>query len=100
MTTAPALMRLPDVLGATGYRRSTLYRYISRGLWTKPVKVGDRMAAWPAHETQTLVAAIAGGAEDDQIREIVTRLHEQRQTDFAEVCSRYLNQPAAAPGAA
>lgn len=95
MTTAPALMRLPDVLGATGHRRSTLYRYISRGLWTSPVKVGDRVSVWPAHETQTLLVAITGGADDEQIRALVTRLHEQRQTDFAEVRSRYLNVPTA-----
>lgn len=96
MTAAPALQRLPDVLAARGVKRATHYRDIGRGLWTKPVKVRDRFAAWPAHETLALVTATAGGATEDQIKALVDRLHQQRQTDFAEVCSRYLNQTAAA----
>jgi prophage regulatory protein len=95
MTTAPALQRLPDVLAARGVRRATHYRDIKRGLWTKPVKVGYRFAAWPLYETQALVAAVTGGATADQIKTLVGRLHEQRRTTFEEVSSRYL-QPSGA----
>lgn len=89
------LQRLSAVLAAYGRGRATFYRDIQRGLWTQPVKVGDRFAAWPSHETQALVAAIAGGATQDQVKTLVTRLHEQRRSGFADVCSRYLSSPAA-----
>lgn len=91
MTHAATFQRLPAVLAARGVARATHYRDISRGLWTRPVKIGDHLAAWPAHETQALITAATGGASSEQIKELVERLHEQRQADFAAIRSRYLS---------
>jgi prophage regulatory protein len=90
MTNTTSLQRLRAVLTARGATRATHYRDIQKGLWTRPVKVGSHMAAWPAHETQALIAAQIGGASPDEIRELVGKLHDRRKTDFALVESRYL----------
>jgi len=38
------LLRLPEVLKRAGFRRTTVYDYVQRGLLTKPVKIGEGMA--------------------------------------------------------
>lgn len=95
MANAPTLQRLHDVLAARGVKRAKHYLDIERGLWTRPVSIGSSFSAWPAHETEALVAARIAGATDEKIRELVVQLHERRQSDFAEVQSRYLNSAAA-----
>jgi prophage regulatory protein len=41
------LLRLPDVLKARGVRRSTHYKDVATGLFTRPVAIGLRAKAWP-----------------------------------------------------
>lgn len=41
------LLRLRDVLALVPMGRATIYRYIERGDFPKPVKLGPRIAAWP-----------------------------------------------------
>jgi prophage regulatory protein len=89
------LQRLPAVLAANGKQRAKHYLDVQRGLWTKPVTIGRGFAAWPAHETEALVAARIGGADDETMRELVRQLHARRQAEFAAVASRYLTSPAA-----
>jgi prophage regulatory protein len=90
------LLRLPRVLEARGLRRTAHYESVARGLWTKPVAVGPRASAWPAHEVSALLAAQSAGASLDEIRTLVTQLHAARQAAFAVTKSRYLTQNAAA----
>jgi hypothetical protein len=45
---------------------------------TSPVKLGERCAAWPAHEITTINTARIAGKTDKEIRELVTRLEQQR----------------------
>jgi prophage regulatory protein len=71
------LERLPVVLAKRSDGRSSLYADIQRGTWTPPVRMG-RAAAWPAHETQELLAARVAGATDDELRELVRDLLAQR----------------------
>ena len=40
------LIRLPEVLRATGLSRTTLYRKISHGQFPEPVRLGPRPVAW------------------------------------------------------
>ena len=49
-----ALLRRPSVQHASGQSRSTLYLRISEGLWTRPVSIGPRAVAWPAHSSPGL----------------------------------------------
>jgi len=72
------ILRRPRVEEATGYARSTLYLRISQGLWTHGVILGPRAVGWPASEVAAINAARIAGRTDDEIRELVTRLHNQR----------------------
>lgn len=72
------LLRLPAVMSATGQTRSTLYLRIKQQLMTPPVKLGERCAAWPAHEVAAINTARIAGKSDEEIRELVTQLQQQR----------------------
>lgn len=41
------MLRLPEVVRATGLGRSTLYAKMSRGEFPEPVRLGVRAVAWP-----------------------------------------------------
>lgn len=41
------MMRLPDVVQATGLGRSTIYAKVAAGDFPAPVKLGARAVAWP-----------------------------------------------------
>lgn len=71
-----------------GDRNSKLYADISAGLRTKPVKIGGRGSRWPEHEIDAVLHARMAGATDDEIRALVTRLHELRQQQFATVLAQ------------
>ena len=83
------LLRCPSVLQANGDSRSTFYSRISKGLWTRPVSIGPRAVAWPASEVAALNAARIAGKSDDEIRQLVARLHAARDTAVADLgCGR------------
>lgn len=39
-------LRLPEVLRVTGLSRSSVYKRISAGNFPRPIKLGERAAAW------------------------------------------------------
>lgn len=72
------IFRLPAVKLISGLARATLYLRMAQGLWTKPVSLGGRAVGWPASEVEKLNAARIAGRSDQQIRELVTKLHAER----------------------
>lgn len=72
------LLRRPVVEQATGYSRSTIYREIKRGLFTKPVEIGGTRVAWPANEVDALNKARIAGKTADQIKQLVIELEAAR----------------------
>ena len=75
---ANTILRLPAVKAESGYARSTLYRLIQYGLWTRPVSLGARAVGWPAAEVEALIAVRIAGKSDDEIRDLVDKLHADR----------------------
>lgn len=53
------LIRKKDVLAATGFKNSTLYKYISEGKFPKPVSLGEgaRAVAWIEGEVAAWIEA-------------------------------------------
>lgn len=51
------LLRKKDVLAATGFENSTLYKYISEGGFPKPVSLGERAVAWVESEVEAWIEA-------------------------------------------
>ena len=49
------MLRMPAVLTGTGHRsHATIYNAINEGLFTKPVRIGQRAVAWPADEVHAI----------------------------------------------
>jgi prophage regulatory protein len=73
------ILRLPTVKGKAGHRSdASVYNAIRAGLFTTGVAIGQRAKGWPDYEVDALISARIAGASDDQIRELVTRLHAKR----------------------
>lgn len=73
------IWRLKQALAESGKTRSPWYQDIQRGLMTAPVKLGRRAAGWPQSEVQAINQARIAGKTEQQIRELVVRLHEARK---------------------
>ncbi|WPL18234.1 putative transcriptional regulator [Thiorhodovibrio winogradskyi] len=75
-----SVLRLPVVLERTGYSRSRLYARISEGLFPRPIALGRRMAAWPEHEVEAVIAAHIRETPESDMAQMVERLHSMRAT--------------------
>lgn len=75
----PRLIRVADLKREISASRSTIYRWVSAGIWPRPVRIGPNTAAWLADEVSAVLRARAAGADDDAVRELVARLHAARQ---------------------
>lgn len=81
-----ALWRIDACKAETGDRSNTsIYNAVRDGLFTKPVKIGPRASAWPDFEVKAIVRARIAGQSDDEIRELVNRLHQKRVDQLATV---------------
>lgn len=73
------ILRKEQVLKKTGYKtHASIYNLIRAGLWTKPVRIGIRSSGWPLTEVDTMVDAMAAGLPEEKRRELVDRLHAER----------------------
>lgn len=52
MTPNIKLIRIKDVIDTTGLARSTIYKYVDKGIFPKAVKLGCRSVAWVEGEVQ------------------------------------------------
>ena len=74
-----AILRIPQVTARTGHRSHTsIYEAIRAGLFTTGVAIGQRARGWPEDEVDAINAARVAGRSDEQIRELVKRLHAKR----------------------
>ena len=74
-----AIWRIEACKKHSGYRSTaSIYNNIRDGLWTKPVPIGLRSVGWPSNEVEAINNYRIAGASDDQIRELVKRLHAMR----------------------
>lgn len=84
-----AIWRIDTCKIKAGYRSNTsVYNDIRAGLWTKPVRIGQRAVGWPDYEVEAIVRARIAGDSGDQIRALVDRLHGERVVNRAEAWGR------------
>lgn len=74
-----ALMRTPDVCAVTGMARPTLYEAMAKGLFPRPIKLGEKSSAWPCREVDAMCAARIAGKSEDELRALVAALTEGRK---------------------
>lgn len=79
-----AIWRIEKCKDEAGYRsHASIYGLIRVGLWTQPVKIGERSSGWPDDEVKAINAARIAGQSDEQIRELVKQLHAKRAQKLA-----------------
>lgn len=79
-----AIWRIEQCKAETGYRsHASIYGLIRQGLWTQPVKIGERSSGWPDDEVRAINAARIAGKSDEQVRELVKQLHASRYQKYA-----------------
>jgi predicted DNA-binding transcriptional regulator AlpA len=44
--TTPKILRMKQIRGQTGVPPSTIYDHINKGLFTHPIKLGERISGW------------------------------------------------------
>lgn len=73
------ILRMPAVKAETGHRsHASIYNAIKAGLFTKPVPIGQRSVGWPDFEVKAINTARISGKSENEIRELVERLHAKR----------------------
>ena len=74
-----SMLRMSAVKAECGHKsHASIYNDVKAGLFTKPVKIGERAVAWPNFEVNAINAARTAGKSQAEIRELVQRLHAQR----------------------
>jgi prophage regulatory protein len=76
---APTILRLPAVIEQSGLARSTVYKAITEGLWTRPIKISFRSVGWPSPEVAAIIGARIAGKTDNEIRALVIALETSRK---------------------
>jgi prophage regulatory protein len=72
------LLRVQQICALSGKGRSSVYQDIAAGLLTQPISIGSRAVAIPAREIEAILRARIRGANERELRELVTQLHAQR----------------------
>ena len=83
-----SILRMPAVKVETGHKsHASMYNAINAGLFSKPVKIGERSVGWPSEEVQAINAARIAAKSDAEIRELVNRLHAKRVQTIGQVAA-------------
>jgi len=73
------ILRKPEVLELTGFKKSTLYTRIQEGLMPSPISLGGaRAVGWINHEIQTVLSAFCAGKSREEIKQLVSELIAKR----------------------
>lgn len=75
-----SMLRMNSIKEETGHRsHASIYTAIKKGLFTKPVPIGERSVGWPDYEVKAINSARIAGKSEADIRDLVNRLHAKRQ---------------------
>lgn len=67
MTPNIKLIRLKDIIDSTGLARSTIYKYIDKGIFPKAVRLGGRAVAWVESEVQKWILERIAQRDGDKV---------------------------------
>ncbi len=71
-------LRRPAVEGTVASTKSDIYRKIKAGSFPPPIKLAQRHAVWLRHEIDGWQRAIAAGASEQQLCELVIAMKAAR----------------------
>jgi prophage regulatory protein len=49
------ILRLPDVMDATGLKRSSIYAYVQKNAFPQPIRLGERAVGWKSDEVDAWI---------------------------------------------
>jgi len=55
------VMRLPEVIAATGYKRASIYNFMAEGTFPKCRRLGARAVGWDSLEIAAWIRSKLGG---------------------------------------
>lgn len=90
----PQFIRLSDVLSATGRSKTSLWSDQQKGLFPKPIKLGGesaRSAHYLASEVNAVLIARAAEQSDEQVKDLVSKLTEQRKELLVNLLAQFEN---------
>jgi len=73
------ITRRPDVLSMFAFGNTSLHVRIKDGLMPPPIALGARAVGWVQSELDAVLSAMVAGHSEDQLRELVVSLVNQRQ---------------------
>ena len=80
-----SILRMSALKAETGFNsHASVYTGVHEGLFTVPVRIGQRAVGWPDHEVKAINAARIAGKSDDEIRALVKKLHTERMAGSNE----------------
>ena len=79
------ILRLPAALERLGMGETSYRTAMADGLMPKPIALGARAIGIPEHELNQVIRARIAGLSDDEIRKLVTRIHDDRARAAAEL---------------
>jgi prophage regulatory protein len=80
------MLRIQQVKEKTGHKsNSTIYGAVRLGLFTRPIRIGDRAVAWISYECDAIVNARIQGKNVEEIKALVNKLHSNRATAGEQV---------------
>ena len=79
------MLRLAEVLERFGKKETAVRDAIAAGLFPSFVQLGGRCIGLPEHELEQLLRARIAGLPEADIRNLVTRIHEERARAAAEL---------------
>lgn len=72
------ILRLPEVMRATGKPKSTLYRDIAEGTFPRGIKIGRRSGGWVSTWIARINAARIAGKSEEEIKQMVAEMNAER----------------------
>jgi len=72
-------LRFPQACQRAGRTRSALNYQITAGNFPRPVKISERAAAFPKHEVDQVLTAMAGGVSITELKALVSQIHAERR---------------------
>lgn len=73
------LIRIKQVQAISGLKRSTIYAYISKGIFPSQIKLGERCTAWVESEIFAVNQARIAEKSEQEIQELIAQLKARRQ---------------------
>lgn len=73
------LLRLPEVIKATGLKKTRIYNDIRESVFPSPISLGGRAVAWPSNEIEALNKARIAGASVEELRMLVLNFELSRK---------------------